>query len=111
MPTFEDDHFFLLDLATILEPQSSYSLDYTFGSINEEISFLNNDKWDEYANGGPEPIETIDATPYNWYTQYWHQCAAIGQCADFDGFDLRALCDYVFNYDESIHTNDDFDKY
>jgi len=38
MPSFEQDHFFLLDLATILEPQSSYQFDYTFGSIDEEIA-------------------------------------------------------------------------
>ena len=38
MPSFEQDHFLLLDLATILEPQSNYQFDYTFGSIDEEIA-------------------------------------------------------------------------
>ena len=38
MPSFEQEHFFLLDLATILEPQSSYQFDYTFGSISEELA-------------------------------------------------------------------------
>jgi len=38
MPSFEQDHFFLLDLATTFEPQSSYQFDYTFGSIDEEIA-------------------------------------------------------------------------
>jgi len=110
MPTFEDDHFFLLDLATILKPQSSYSLDYTFGSINEEISFLNNDKWDETYDG-PEPIETIDYTPDNWYTQYWDNCATNHICADLDGYEFREICDYIFEDDESIYTGHFLDQY
>jgi len=38
MPSFEHNHFYLLELALIFEPTSQYSLDYTFSSIDNEIT-------------------------------------------------------------------------
>jgi len=38
MPSFEHDHFYLLELSTIFERQTTYHLDYTFTSIDEELS-------------------------------------------------------------------------
>jgi len=67
MPSFEEDRFFLLDLATILELQSSYQFDYTFTSISEEL--LTEEKWDSYHDSDT-PDEEIDDTPWFWYTQY-----------------------------------------
>jgi len=34
MPSFEQEHFFLLELSTIFKPQSSYHFDYTYSSID-----------------------------------------------------------------------------
>ena len=36
--TYFEDHLYLLELSTFLEPQSQYSFDYTFQSINDEIA-------------------------------------------------------------------------
>jgi len=110
MPSFEQDHFFLLDLATILEPQTSYQFDHTFASINEEISFLINDKWDEYADG-PKPVELDDITPWHWYTQYWSTCARLRQSAKLNGLEFREICDYEFQDDETIYTGHFLDLY
>jgi len=38
MPSFEEDHKYLLELLSICELTSQYSLDYTFASIDSEIS-------------------------------------------------------------------------
>jgi len=38
MPSFEEDHKYLLELLSIFELTSQYSLDYTFASIDSEIS-------------------------------------------------------------------------
>jgi len=111
MPSFEQDHFFLLDLATILEPQSSYQFDHTFGSINEEISLSNNDEWDEYADGGAKPVELNDTTPWHWYTQYWATCAFLRQSANLNGLEFRKICDYEFQDDETIYTGHFLDLY
>jgi len=110
MPTFEDDHFFLLDLATILKPQSSYRFDYTFGSIDEEISFLNNDKW-EHAINRPEPVELDDITPWYWYTQYSANCAFFRQTADLNGLKFREICEYEFEDDETLYMGHFVDLY
>jgi len=53
--TYFEDHLYLLELSTYLEPKSQYALDYTFQSINEEIA--NYEQWEEF-NDGPIP------TPY-----------------------------------------------
>jgi len=94
---FRADHFLLLDLATILEPQSSYQLDYTFGSNDEEIATTakEENEWNEYANG-PAPVELDDITPSHWYTQYWSTCALLRQSADLKGLEFREICDYEF---------------
>jgi len=36
--TYFEDHLYLLELSTYLEPKSQYALDYTFQSIDEEIA-------------------------------------------------------------------------
>jgi len=112
MPSFEQDHFFLLDLAAILEPQSSYQFDYSFGSINEEIatSAKEENEWDEYAYG-PAPVELDDTTPWHWYTQYWSTCVLLRQSANLNGHEFREICDYEFQDDETIYTGHFLDLY
>jgi len=61
MPSFEQDHLLLLELANILEPQSSYHLDHTYSAI-DQITNVNN--WDESIDG-PTLTEIIDCTPWN----------------------------------------------
>jgi len=108
MPSFEQEHFFLLDLATILEPQSSYQFDYTFSSIDSEISSY--EKWNEEIYGAI-PSEAINCTPENWYTQYWFNCALNHLSADLDGYEFREICDYTFYDDETIYTGHFLDLY
>jgi len=112
MPSFEQDHFFLLDLATILEPQSSYQFDYTFGSIHEEIAaaLKEESEWNEF-NDGPAPVELDNITPRHWYTQYWYDCAFAHQCANLSGLNFRDICDYEFQDDETIYTGHFLDLY
>jgi len=38
MHSIKYDHFYLLKFSNIFEPQQSYTFDFTFASINEEIS-------------------------------------------------------------------------
>jgi len=45
MPSFEQDHFFLLELATITKPQSSYHLDYTYSSIDQVADLNSGDEF------------------------------------------------------------------
>jgi len=112
MPSFEQEHFFLLDLATILEPQSSYQFDYTFGSIHEEIAtaLKEENEWNEF-NDGPAPVELDDTTPWHWYTQYWSTCALLRQSANLNGIEFREICDYEFQDDETIYTGHFLDLY
>ena len=112
MPSFEQEHFFLLDLATILEPQSSYQFDYTLGSIDEEITttIKEENEWDEYADG-PAPVESDDITPWHWYTQYWSTCTLLRQSANLNGLKFREICDYEFQDDETIYTGHFLDLY
>jgi len=112
MPSFEQDHFFLLDLATILEPQSSYHFDYTFSSIDEEIATTakEENEWNEYADG-PAPVELDDITPWHWYTQYWSTCALLRQSANLNGLEFREICDYEFQDVETIYTGHFLDLY
>jgi len=81
MPSFEHAHFYLLELAHIFEPTSQYALDYTFSSIDSEISSY--EMWEEEIDG-PIPLEAIDCTTENWYTQYWFNCALNNLSADLD---------------------------
>ena len=112
MPSFEQDHFLLLDLATILEPQSSYQFDYTFGSIDEEIATAAKEKteWKEYVDG-PTPVELDDITPWHWYTQYWATCTRLRQSANLNGLEFREICNYEFEDDETIYTAHFLDLY
>ena len=108
MPSFEQDHQYLLELSNIFEPTSQYSLDYTFSSIDNEIT--NYEVWEEDIDG-PIPSEAIDCTPKNWYTEYWYNCAINNCCADFDEYELQELCDYFFEDDETIYTGHLLDLY
>jgi len=108
MPSFEENHFLLLDLATILEPQSSYQFDYTFTSILEEL--LCEEKWDNYHDGDT-PEEEIDDTPWSWYTQYWFNCVFLRQCANLNGLEFPEICDYEFYDNETIYTRHFLDLY
>jgi len=65
MPSFEQDHEYLLEISDIFEPKRQYSLDYTFSSIDNEIE--QDEWWEEYIDG-PIPCEAINCTPENWYT-------------------------------------------
>jgi len=101
MPSFEKNHFFLLELANVFEPQTSYHLDHTYSSI-DQIADLS--KWDESIDG-PTTTEEIDCTPWNWYTQYWFNCAQQNICADLDSYEFREICAYEFgDYDKTIYT-------
>ena len=82
MPSFEQDHHYLLEVSNIFEPTSQYSLVYAFASIDSEIT--NYELWEEDIDG-PIPLAAIDCTPENWYTQYWFKCAQKNLCADLDG--------------------------
>jgi len=108
MPSFEHDHLYLLELSHIFEPTSQYSLDYTFSSIDSEISGY--EKWDEEIDG-PIPSEAINCTPDSWYTQYWLNCALNNLSADFDGYKFREICEYTFENDETIYTGHFLDLY
>jgi len=100
MPSFEQDHQYLLQLSNIFEPTSQYSLDYTFSSIDNEIT--SEELWEESIDG-PTPTKAIDSTPENWYTQYWFNCAINNLSADLDGYEFREICHYAFgDYDETI---------
>ena len=109
MPSFEQDHQHLLELSNIFEPTSQYALEYTFSSIDNEVT--NYELWTEDIDG-PTPSEAIDCTPHNWYTQFWFNCAIKKLCANLDGNEFRELCDYAFgDYDETLYTGHPLDLY
>jgi len=104
-----EDHLYLLELSTFLEPKSQYSFDYTFQSIDSELT--NHEKCEETING-PKPIhETIECTPYHWYTQHWWNCAILSQPANFNENELFDLFDYQFDYDSTIYSGDFLNQY
>jgi len=108
--TYFEDHLYLLELSTFLEPKSQYSFDYTFQSIDEEIAKY--EQWEEFSDGPtPTPYQKGDHKPWNWYMQYWSNCAHSHQNAEFTEDDLRDLCDYYFTDDETIHTGDFLNDY
>jgi len=108
--TYFEDHLYLLELSTFLEPKTQYSFDYTFQSIDEEIS--NYKQWDTFSDGPiPTPYQEGDHEPWNWYTQYWSNCVYNQENAKFTEDELRELCDYYFPNDNTIHTGDFFDTY
>jgi len=51
--TYFEDHLYLLELSTYLEPRSQNSFDYTFQSIHDEIS--KHELWEEFFDGS-KPI-------------------------------------------------------
>ena len=51
--THFEDHLYLLELSTFLEPKSQYSFNYSFQSIDEEIAKYV--QWVEFSDG---PIPT-----------------------------------------------------
>jgi len=58
--TYFEDHLYLLELSTYLEPKSQYSLDYTFQSIDSELA--NYELWDT-CNDGPIPTAYQEGDP------------------------------------------------
>jgi len=107
--TYFEHHLYLLELSTFLEPKSQYFFNYTFQSINRKLA--NHEKWEETITG-PQPIhETIECTPYHWYTQQWWNCALLSQPGDFDEDKLFDLFDYHFDHDSTIYSGDFLDKY
>jgi len=62
--TYFEDHLYLLELSTYLEPKSQYSFDYKFLSIDSEI--VNYELWDTY-NDCPiaTPYQEGDYEPWN----------------------------------------------
>jgi len=78
MPSLEQDHFFLLELASIFEPLFSQHFDQSYQSIE---ALLYEVPWDKHIDG-PIPSEAIDCTPQHWYTQYWYNCTFALQCAN-----------------------------
>ena len=110
MPSFDHDHRLLLELADIFEPKKQYSFDFTFASIDNEITTY--ELWDEEIDGISPSEEPINCTPENWYIQYWFNCAQNHICADLDGYEFREICDYSLNgYDETIYTGHPLDLY
>jgi len=108
--TYFEDHLYLLELSTYLEPKSQYSFDYTFQSINNEIA--NFERWDPSIDGPVlTPYQEGDYEPWNWYTQYWLNCAYNHQNAEFTKNELRELCDYNFEDGETTYTGDFLDLY
>jgi len=105
-----EDHLYLLELSTYLEPKSQYSFDYTFQSIDTEIA--NFELWDTY-NDGPIPTRYQEGEhePWNWYTQYWFNCAHNHQSAEFTENELREIFNYNFEDDETIFMGDFLDLY
>jgi len=107
--TYFEDHLYLLELSTFLEPKSQYSFDYTFQSIDNKITKY--EQWEEFFDGPKSIQETIECAPYHWYTQQWWNCALLSQPADFDKNELFDLFDYHFDYDSTIHSGDFLDIY
>jgi len=57
--TYFEDHLYLLELSTFLEPKSQYSFDYTLQSIDNELA--NYELWDMYSDGPiPTPYQDGD---------------------------------------------------
>ena len=57
------------------------------------------------------PYQEGDHEPWNWYTQYWLNCAYNHKNAVFIENELRDLRDYYFTDDETIYTGDFLDDY
>jgi len=108
--TYFEDHLYLLELSILLESKSQYSFDYMFQSIDSELA--NYELWDTFSNGPiPTPYQEGDHGPWNWYTQYWLNCAYNHENAEFTENELWEFCDYYFTNDETIYTGHFLDLY
>jgi len=108
--TYFEDHLYLLELSTLLEPKSQYSFYYTFQSIDSELA--NYKLWDPFSDGPIlTPYQEGDHKPWNWYTQYRLNCAFSHKNAKFTEDELRDLLDYYFTDDETIRSGDFLDHY
>jgi len=108
MPSFEQDHQYLLELSNVFEPTSQYSYDYT-SSIFDSI--LDSSEWNTEVDRPIPETTQINCTPENWYTQYWSNCAINNQCADLDGYEFHEICNYTFEDNETIYTGHFLDLY
>ena len=109
MTAFEIIHLELAEFSNIFEPQSTHHFDRTFSSFED---ILEEPYWNDLDEGEPCPSsEAVNCTPQNWYTEYWNFCAFAHQCADFDGYQLREICDYESPDDFSIWTGHWLDNY
>jgi len=101
--TYFEDHLYLLELSTFLEPKPQYSFDYTFQSIDSELA--NYEQWDTFSDEPiPTPRQESDHEPWRWYTQYWLNCAHHHKNAEFTENELQDLCYYNFTDNETIYT-------
>jgi len=108
--TYFEDHLYLLELSTFLEPKTQYSFNYTFQSIEKEIAKY--EQWEEFNDGPiPTPYQEGDHEPWNWYTQYWFNCAYNHKNAEFTEHELQDLYDYYFTDDKTIRSGDFLDQY
>jgi len=108
--THFEDHLYLLELSTFLELRSQYSFDYTFQSIDSKLAGY--EQWDTFSDGPiPTPYQEGDHEPWNWYTQYWLNCAHSHKSSNFTEDKLQNLCDYYFTDDETIYTGHFLDLY
>jgi len=108
--TYVEDHLYLLELSTFLEPKSQYAFDYTFQSMDSVLA--NYEQWDTLSDGPiPTPYQEGDYEFWNWYTQYWLNCAYSHKNAKFTKNELQDLCDYYFTDDKTIYTGDFLDGY
>jgi len=109
MPSFEQDHEYLLEYSHIFEPKKQYSFNSTFTLIDDEISMY--EQWEEFSDGPITGTAQINCTPDNWYTQYWSNCASRQLADDLDGYEFREICNYIFEDDETIYTGHFLDLY
>jgi len=108
MPSFEQDHFFLLELAKIFEPVSTQHFDQSCQSI---AALLHEDLWEEHIDG-PQPAEAvIDCRPTSGYTAHWRQCTITNTIVDWNGYKFRELFNYDFFGDHTIYTIHPLDLY
>ena len=107
MPSFEQDHQYLLDLSDIFEPTTTHHFDQSYNRLDE---LLNADDWDIEIDG-PIPEEYWDCEPVNWYVQYWSNCAQYNEICDFNGYEFRELFEYNFYNNYSIWTGHPLDLY
>jgi len=65
--TYFENHLYLLELSTLLEPKWQYSFDCTFQPIDSGLA--NYEWWDTFSDGPiPTPYQEGDHKPWNWYT-------------------------------------------